>query len=157
MPQNDDRQDSETVDLSLKTTGNARSERTQPTIEILESPSFPTAFQQPHTLQLQLPMEEIPLKSTPSPRPSALSRQNTSQYPPGDFRNQTLEEINDIKCEVMVNWLHSQQEERVWIAGGRGEGVVLKKSKGVYTSSPTALETEIDGLLSAIQDMNIKV
>ena len=68
-----------------------------------------------------------------------------------------MEEINDIKCEVMVNWLHSQQEERLWTSGEEEEGVVLKKSRGMYTCSPADLAEEQAGYFQAVQTLNVKV
>jgi hypothetical protein len=68
-----------------------------------------------------------------------------------------MEEINDIKCEVMVNWLHSQQEERLWIAGEEEEGVMLKKSRGEYTCSPADLADEHNGFFAAVRGLNVKV
>ena len=85
------------------------------------------------------------------------SSRPASLYPVGDFRNSTAEEVNDIKCEVMVNWLHSQQEEKLWTSGEEGEGVVLKKSRGMYTCSPADLAEEQAGLFQAIQTLNVKV
>jgi hypothetical protein len=78
-------------------------------------------------------------------------------FPVGDFRNQTVEEINDIKCDVMVNWLHSQQEEKLWFAGEEEEGVLLKKSRGAYTCSPKDLAEEQNGLFAAVRALNVKV
>ena len=47
-----------------------------------------------------------------------------------------------LKCDVMVNWLHHQQEERRWTRGGPGEGVVLKRARGAYVCAPEALAAE---------------
>lgn len=80
-----------------------------------------------------------------------------SIYPVGDFRNSSMEEVNDIKCEVMVNWLHSQQEEKLWTSGEEEEGVVLKKSRGMYTCSPADLAEEQAGFFQAVQTLNVKV
>jgi hypothetical protein len=88
---------------------------------------------------------------------SRYSSRPGSIYPVGDFRNSTIEEINDIKCEVMVNWLHSQQEEKLWTSGEEEEGVVLKKSRGMYTCSPADLADEQAGFFQAVQTLNVKV
>ena len=85
------------------------------------------------------------------------SSRPASLYPVGDFRNATVEEINDIKCEVMVNWLYSQQEEKLWTTGEEDEGVVLKKSRGMYTCSPADLADEQSGFFQAVQELNVKV
>lgn len=49
--------------------------------------------------------------------------------------------IDDIKHEVMVNFLFQQQCSSLWIGdgGGKLEGVVLKKSKGLYLACPQQL------------------
>ncbi|EON63230.1 hypothetical protein W97_02457 [Coniosporium apollinis CBS 100218] len=80
-----------------------------------------------------------------------------SIYPVGDFRNNAMEEINDIKCDVMVNWLHSRQEERLWTSGEYEEGVVLKKSRGAYTCSPPDLAVERYGFFKAVETLNVRV
>lgn len=92
-----------------------------------------------------------------TPGDSRYSSRPGSIYPAGDFRNSTMEEINDIKCEVMVNWLHSQQEEKLWTSGEEEEGVVLKKSRGMYTCSPADLADEQAGFFQAVQTLNVKV
>lgn len=68
-----------------------------------------------------------------------------------------MEEINDIKCDVMVNWLHSRQEEKLWTTGEGEEGVVLKKSRGQYTCAPADLAYESVGLFRAVQTLNVRV
>jgi hypothetical protein len=57
------------------------------------------------------------------------------------------ESIFDIKADVMVSWLHQQQLERLWSANMSGEGVVLKKARDNFTSSPPMLRNEAGGLL----------
>lgn len=80
-----------------------------------------------------------------------------SLYPAGDFRNSQHEEINEIKCDVMVNWLYQQQMERLWTAGGVDEGVVLKKSRGAYTCCPADITEEPYGLFKAVETLNVRV
>ncbi|MCJ1395005.1 hypothetical protein MMC18_007886 [Xylographa bjoerkii] len=80
-----------------------------------------------------------------------------SIYPPGDFRNSRLDDITDIKCDVMVNWLHQQQLERLWTSGGSGEGVVLKKSRDTYVACPGDLSNVRDHLFDAVQRLNVRV
>ncbi|KAF2427413.1 hypothetical protein EJ08DRAFT_699638 [Tothia fuscella] len=127
-------------------------------VNMIEPPS-PSIYspQQPSPQYLQVPDAGSTATSNQSTRPLILSRQTSTSFPAGDFRNQTTEEVNDIKCEVMVNWLHSQQEERLWFADGVEEGVVLKKSRGMYTCSPSHLSGERNGLFTAVRDMNVKV
>ncbi|OCK81960.1 hypothetical protein K432DRAFT_294338 [Lepidopterella palustris CBS 459.81] len=88
---------------------------------------------------------------------SPFASRPVSIYPVGDFRNAAMEEINEIKCDVMVNWLHSQQEEKLWTTGEPEEGVVLKKSKGSYACSPSDLAEERAGFYKAVETLNVRV
>lgn len=80
-----------------------------------------------------------------------------SAFPLGDFRNSSAEEINDVKCEVMVNWLHTQQEEKQWLSGDDEEGVLLKKSKGDYACAPAQLADDSSLLVDLISQLNVRV
>lgn len=80
-----------------------------------------------------------------------------SIYPVGDFRNSQSENINEIKCDVMVNWLYQQQMERLWTAGGHDEGVVLKRSKAQYTCCPADIIEEPYGFFKAVETLNVRV
>lgn len=104
---------------------------------------------------------ESQLVSTPvmpsmPPTPSFISRPS-SLYPDGDFRNGESASVLDIKSDVMVNWLHQRQLERLWAYGTPGEGVVLKKSKNNYCVAPESLLQEQGGLYDQVQQMNVKV
>jgi hypothetical protein len=65
--------------------------------------------------------------------------------------------MNDLKCDVMVNWLYQQQMERLWTAGGIDEGVVLKKSRGAYTCCPADITEEPLGFFKAVETLNVRV
>jgi hypothetical protein len=80
-----------------------------------------------------------------------------SAFPAGDFRNSSVEDINDMKCDVIVNWLHSQQEERQWLSGGSREGVMLKKAKGKYACAPKSLEDADSLLFDIVAQLNVRV
>jgi hypothetical protein len=80
-----------------------------------------------------------------------------SLFPEGDFRNSAIDEIIDIKCDVMVNWLHQQQLESMWSSGGPGEGVVLKKSRGNFTCCPSDLAETSSSFYDAIRALNVRV
>jgi len=89
--------------------------------------------------------------SIPTVRLSTLgSRTDSLQHDGGD-------DLNDIKGEVMVNWLHSKQERKLWTMGEEGEGVMLKKSRGIYTCAPIHLAEEETGFFQAVQMLNVKV
>ncbi len=63
----------------------------------------------------------------------------------------------DVKCEVMAQWLHSKQEEKIWTSGEPGEGVLVKKSKGSYAFSPPELYEDGSGLYQAVAALNVRV
>ena len=63
----------------------------------------------------------------------------------------------DIKADVMVNWLHQQQQERMWTNLGWGEGVVLKKARDDYVCCPSDLSREPDGIYDSVKKLNVKV
>lgn len=96
-------------------------------------------------------------------RPSAFSvgglgaQTPGSIYPVGDFRNAGLDEIMDIKCDVMINWMYQQQMELLWTAGGHDEGVILKKSRGTYTCCPSDIIDEPFGFFASIRALNVRV
>ncbi|KAK4997645.1 hypothetical protein LTR66_002977 [Elasticomyces elasticus] len=102
----------------------------------------------------ELPVEMAdPYSAT---RGTPLGSRPASIYPNGDFRNATLGDINEIKCDVMVNWLYSQQMELLWTAGDHDEGVVLKKGRGAYTCCPSDLIDEHAGFFDAVQALNVR-
>ncbi|KAI9813297.1 MAG: hypothetical protein M1827_004239 [Pycnora praestabilis] len=106
-------------------------------------------------------MTDSPL-SPPTPAYStAKATPNTSRpasiYPTGDFRNSTNEDVLEIKSDVMVNWLHQQQLERMWTTGEPGEGVILKKFRSQYTCCPYGLQQDPAGFFDAVQAMNVRV
>lgn len=88
---------------------------------------------------------------------SSSSSRPASLYPDGDFRNAPPDALRDIKCEVMVNWLHSKQEERIWSTGEPGEGVVLKKAKGQYVCCPTELKDDQSLFFQMVGLLNVRV
>ena len=55
--------------------------------------------------------------------------------------NSTNSHIEDIKHEVMVNFLYQQQCSHMWIGeqGGVAEGVLLRKSRSNYLACPPDL------------------
>src|SRR4051794_31231480 len=70
-----------------------------------------------------------PMSGVSTPMPSNLASPAASIFPQGDFRNAPATSVLDIKTDVMVNWLHHQQMEKMWSRGMPGEGVVLKKAR----------------------------
>ncbi|KAI9831674.1 MAG: hypothetical protein M1819_004740 [Sarea resinae] len=87
---------------------------------------------------------------------SILGSRPNSLYPSGDFRNAKLDEVNDIKADVMVNYLFQQQLERFWVHSDHGEGVVLKKGRGQYTCCPGSLVDDGSGLFAAVANLKVR-
>jgi hypothetical protein len=83
-----------------------------------------------------------PYGSQPGSRPGSIY--------PGD-------EMNDIKCNVVVAHLYQQQLERLWTSGVEDEGVVLKKGRGVYTACPSELSQVEGGFFDAVSALNVRV
>jgi hypothetical protein len=80
-----------------------------------------------------------------------------SIYPTGDFRNSSMPDINDMKTEIMCNYLHQQQLKKMWSNGSHEEGVLLKKSKDDYTCCPPDLQLQRNGLFDAVKKLNVRV
>jgi len=92
-----------------------------------------------------------------TPTVGSIHESQLSSYPVGDFRNNEKDELRDIKCDVMVNWLYQQQMEMLWTAGAADEGVVLKKARGTYTCCPADVMEEPFGFFKAVEMLNVKV
>jgi hypothetical protein len=64
---------------------------------------------------------------------------------------------DDIKHEVMVNYLYQQQCSRLWVSDGCGEieGVLLRKARNQYLACPPALANSVFAMACA--DLNVQV
>ena len=65
--------------------------------------------------------------------------------------------VRDVKAEILANWLHTKQEERVWTFGGTGEGVFMKRAKGSYACAPHGVQNDGTGLYQAVTELNVRV
>jgi hypothetical protein len=65
--------------------------------------------------------------------------------------------VRDVKAEILSNWLHTKQEERVWTFGGPGEGVFMKRAKGSYACAPQGVQNDGTGLYQAVTELNVRV
>jgi hypothetical protein len=65
--------------------------------------------------------------------------------------------MDDIKHEVMVNYLYQQQNAHLWVSDGSGEveGVLLRKSRGNYLACPAELGESRFAMACA--EMNVPV
>jgi hypothetical protein len=93
----------------------------------------------------------------PIPIPTHLTSRPSSIFPAGDFRNGDTGSILDIKTDIMVNWLHQQQMERMWSLEMPGEGVILKKARDSFACSPARLRQETNGFYDNIVAINVRV
>jgi hypothetical protein len=88
---------------------------------------------------------------------SLASHPGSSADLPGSLNGPGAANFLDVKCEVMAQWLHSKQEEKIWTSGEPGEGVLVKKSKGNYAFSPPDLQEDGTGLYEAVLALNVRV
>jgi len=65
--------------------------------------------------------------------------------------------LDEIKHEVMVNYLYQQQCANLWLSDGSGEieGVLLRKSRGQYMACPQQLSTS--PFATACAALNVQV
>src|SRR5277367_6674421 len=104
--------------------------------------SIPNATAQPQMSETPPQTLEIPPNSTsvtedlPSPRASF--RDSPDNRSENSSRSSFFE---DIKHEVMVNYLHQQQCSHLWVSDGSGrcEGIMLRKARSEYLSCPPKL------------------
>ncbi|RDA95367.1 hypothetical protein CP533_3542 [Ophiocordyceps camponoti-saundersi (nom. inval.)] len=63
--------------------------------------------------------------------------------------------LDDIKHEVMVNYLYQQQCSQLWVSDGSGEieGVLLRKARGHYMACPPQLGTSAFALACAAMNL----
>ncbi|KAK6537028.1 hypothetical protein TWF281_001231 [Arthrobotrys megalospora] len=87
--------------------------------------------------------------------PSRVSSSRSSLNSPGSSRSSAL--IEDIKHEVMVNYLFQQQCSQMWVADvtGEAEGVILRKSRNNYMACPPELGRS--RFAAACAAMNVQV
>lgn len=71
--------------------------------------------------------------------------------------NQSSLFIDEIKHEVMVNYLYQQQCSHLWVSDGSGEveGVLLRKARGLYMACPPQLGNS--ALAAACTALNVQV
>jgi hypothetical protein len=65
--------------------------------------------------------------------------------------------LDEIKHEVMVNYLYQQQCSRLWVSDGSGEveGVLLRKARNQYLACPPALAGSVFAMVCA--ELNVRV
>ena len=65
--------------------------------------------------------------------------------------------MDDIKHEVMVNYLYQQQCSHLWVSDGSGEseGVLLRKARNHYLACPSQLANSPFAIACA--ELNVQV
>lgn len=76
-----------------------------------------------------------------APTPRYSSRPGSTRSGHSTPSNQSSYMLDEIKHEVMVNYLYQQQCSQLWVSDGSGEieGVLLRKSRGHYMACPPQL------------------
>jgi hypothetical protein len=66
--------------------------------------------------------------------------------------------LDEIKHEVMVNYLYQQQCSHLWVSDGSGEieGVLLRKSRGQYMACPPQLGSSPFALACAALNVQVR-
>jgi len=99
----------------------------QPAVAIEEK----SAVQQPRSPHESFNMDLQPPQSRFGSSRNSISGRST----------QSSTFLDDIKHEVMVNYLYQQQCSHLWVSDGSGEieGVLLRKSRNTYMACPPQL------------------
>ena len=73
--------------------------------------------------------------------------------------NKSSSFMDDIKHEVMVNYLFQQQCARLWVGDGSGEveGVLLRKFRGNYLACPPALSQSVFAMACAALNVQVRL
>ncbi|PVH93198.1 hypothetical protein DM02DRAFT_244090 [Periconia macrospinosa] len=138
----------------------------------VESPELPASSPLPRAVcaaEVEAEADENLYANHPSPIPSVLGfdndsssdilpahRGSTSWCLPSALDANDSEHEKDLKSEMLVNWMHLKQEERLWTTGGADEGVFLKKSKGSFVCCPAQLHSESSGLYQAVSQLGAR-
>ncbi len=113
------------------------------------TPASPPRNNQPPRHQQQQPSISASENPTPSLRPDSELHPPTPRYGsrPQSVSGRSMRStgssvfLDDIKHEVMVNYLYQQQCSHLWVSDGSGEieGVLLRKARGQYMACPPQL------------------
>lgn len=83
-------------------------------------------------------------------RPSSAGSPSAQSESGSDLRK-------DLQSEILVNWLHQKQEERLWYSESPDAGVFIKKSKGCFVCCPASLQTEASAVYQAVSELDAPV
>ncbi|AEO64878.1 uncharacterized protein THITE_2111232 [Thermothielavioides terrestris NRRL 8126] len=125
-----------------------KAEKPEPKSQSQATPSSPSRNSNNARHHQQPSMSENPT-SAPSLRPDSELHPPTPRYSsrPQSISGRSVKStgsslfLDDIKHEVMVNYLYQQQCSHLWVSDGSGEieGVLLRKSRGQYMACPPQL------------------
>lgn len=128
-----------------------------------KSKSATAAEKEKSTVVSEHPPRNVAPRPPPPSGPTSLggsrpdSIRSSALYPVGDFRNDH-ESVNDVKAEVVCNYMYQQQLGLGYTTGTLpGEGVVLKKGKNDYTCCPADLRQYQYGLYDMSMELNVRV
>lgn len=108
--------------------------------------------------------EKAPASTLPQPgyamelRPP-ISRLASSSNSISNRSTQSSQFLDDIKHEVMVNYMYQQQCAHLWVSDGSGEieGVLLRKSKNTYMACPPQLGTSSFAVACAALNVQVLI
>jgi hypothetical protein len=105
----------------------------------------PSTFRAGNDMELQPP-------SKFSSRPQSISARSTRS-------NMSSMMLDEIKHEVMVNYLYQQQCSHLWVSDGSGEveGVLLRKTRGHYMACPPQLGNSAFALACAALNVQVSL
>ena len=117
------------------------------------TPKLPPQMVERHATAARLPLQGPFLDSSESDPEQASSRLSIApsmQSTQGSY-------LDEIKHEVMVNYLYQQQCSRLWVSDGSGEveGVLLRKARNRYLACPPALTGSVFAMVCA--ELNVQV
>src|SRR5947209_8604179 len=122
-------------------------------------PTAPLALQPPpqmverHVTAAQPPLQGPVIQSFGSGHELASSRSSIAP----SLQSAQSSYLDEIKHEVMVNYLYQQQCSRLWVSDGSGEveGVLLRKARNQYLACPPALTNSVFAVVCA--ELNVRV
>lgn len=63
----------------------------------------------------------------------------------------------DFKYDLMLDYLHQQQQQLRWTSNSADEGVIMKKTRDTYICAPASLVDVEDGFVDHIRALNVRV
>ena len=95
--------------------------------------------------------------STGSPSQRWSSGSQTPSSKLADFHHVIPGMTPEVMVAMTANFIHGKQEERLWTSGDKGEGVLLKKTRGTYITCPETLARDGSHIHEAVRSLNVQV